>query len=246
MSLVERISEPLPPAPTGAAAILSIIERAARDPGVDVDKMERMFAMHERMMAQEAKAAYAAALAEMQPKLPAIDERGQINVGNEVRSTYAKWADINEIIRPILAEHGFSLSFRTGHKDAKIVITGVLAHNQGHSEETTLELPIDTSGSKNAVQAIGSSTSYGQRYTAKALLNITSRAPEDRDDDGRAAVGNAAISAEQLASLQQLIVDTGSDIPRFLKYIGAERMEDIPVKKFAGAKAMLEKKKAQS
>jgi hypothetical protein len=45
-------------------------------------------------------------------------------------------------------------------------------------------LPHDSTGSKNAVQAVGSSTSYGKRYTACALLNITSRG---EDDDGETA-----------------------------------------------------------
>jgi hypothetical protein len=44
----------------------------------------------------------------------------------------------------------------------------VLSHELGHSEETTMTLPLDTSGSKNNVQAVGSSTSYGKRYTATA------------------------------------------------------------------------------
>jgi hypothetical protein len=116
-----------------------------------------------------------------------IDERGGIkNTAGTVQSTYAKWEDINDAIRPVLHEHGFALSFRVKRVENAISVTGILSHEDGHSEETTLELPSDTSGSKNAVQAVGSSLSYGKRYTAMALLNITSRAPMDRDDDGLA------------------------------------------------------------
>ena len=63
-------------------------------------------------------------------------------------------------------------------------ITAILSHREGHSEETTLTLDADKSGSKNAVQAVGSSISYGQRYAAVALLNITTRG---MDDDGENA-----------------------------------------------------------
>ncbi|WP_340146807.1 ERF family protein [Halomonas sp. PA16-9] len=42
-------------------------------------------------------------------------------------------------------------------------------------------LPADISGNKNAVQAFGSSTSYGKRYVLSALLNIT----RGQDDNGK-------------------------------------------------------------
>lgn len=174
---------------------MAVISRAAADPNTDVDKLERLMALYERLTAGHAKAAFTAALAAMQPLLPAIDEKGGIkNNSGVVQSTYAKWEDINDVIKPILADHGFALSFRTGLAgDGKITVTGVLSHRDGHQEETTMTLPHDSSGNKNAVQAVGSSTSYGKRYTTIALLNITSRAAADRDDDGRAGgLGGAA------------------------------------------------------
>jgi hypothetical protein len=53
-----------------------------------------------------------------------------------------------------------------------------------------MELPVDTSGSKNPVQAVGSSTAYGKRYVMEALLNLTSRGV---DDDGKRGGGQGAI-----------------------------------------------------
>lgn len=168
-----------------SGGLLGVIARAARDPGVDIDKMERLLEMQERVLAREAKTAYATALAELQPKLPIITERGKIlNKNSEVQSTYAYWEDVNEQIRPLLSEAGFSLSFRTGKAGNDVTVTGVLTHKDGHSEETTISLPADGSGNKNAVQAVASSTSYGKRYTAFALLNVTTRG---EDDDGTSA-----------------------------------------------------------
>jgi hypothetical protein len=186
---IPEVRRPMEVAPaevqTISGGLLEVIARAARDPSVDIDKMERLLEMQERVLARHAQEAYAVALAEMQPGLPVISERGKIlNRNNEVQSTYARWEDVNEAIRPLLAEHGFSLSFRTGREGSDITVTGVLTHRQGHSEETTITLPSDGSGSKNAVQAVGSSTSYGKRYTAFALLNITSKG---EDDDGESA-----------------------------------------------------------
>jgi len=159
--------------------MLSMIERAARDPAVDIDKMERLVQMQERALAREAKAAYDAGMAELQPELPSIGERG--NAAD--RYTYALWEDINAAIKPILSKHGFALTFRTSFAE-KIGVTGVLSHRCGHREETTIMLPADASGNKNAVQAVASSVSYGKRYTAGALLNLTSHG---EDDDAFAA-----------------------------------------------------------
>lgn len=167
---------------TDAASLMAVISRAASDPNTDVDKLERLMGLYERITDRSAKAEYSASLAEMQPKLPVVAERGSTDKGK-----YALWEDINDAIRPILAAHGFALSFRVGTAtDGKMTVTGILSHKAGHQEETTMTLPLDTSGSKNAVQAVGSSTSYGKRYTALALLNITSRG---EDDDGNGASG---------------------------------------------------------
>lgn len=161
------------------APMLAMIERAARDPNVDVGKMEKLWAMKEHADAIHAKQAYDAAMAELQTELPDIPERGKAVVNGQVRYTFALWEDINAAIKPILSKYGFALTFRIQPGD-HISVTGVLSHKDGHREETSISLPADTSGSKNAVQAVASSTSYGKRYTAGALLNLTSH---DEDDD---------------------------------------------------------------
>lgn len=224
--------------PTDAATLMAVISRAASDPDTDVEKLERLMAMFERITDRSAKADYSAALAEMQPKLPVIAERGSTDKGK-----YALWEDINDAIRPILAEAGFALSFRVGSAtDGKMTVTGILSHKAGHQEETTMTLPLDTSGSKNAVQAVGSSTSYGKRYTAMALLNITSRG---EDDDGyRGGVGGT-LTPEQIGEVQALMDDVGADRDRFLNFIRVPSIAQIPAKRFAEVIAKLEAKRGR-
>lgn len=213
--------------PVEGAAILQVIERAARDPNIDIDKMERLLQMQERIVARQAKVAYADALARLQPTLPIIGERGAIKNGSgNVQSKYALWEDIVGVITPLLAAQGFSLSFRTGNKDNRIQVTGVLTHCEGHSEETTLDLPADTSGSKNAVQAVASSVSYGKRYTAGALLNLRTG---ERDDDGRLAGGTdyPRITEQQATEIKELITKHGGDMGKLLKYFKVKSLADI-------------------
>lgn len=148
----------VPAAPTPhldeSTAIIQAIERAALNPDVDIDKMERLLQMQERVMDRQAMMAYNAAMAAMQTELPSIEERGQTNNG-----CYATLEDIVDTVRPIMQKHGFAVSFRIQTQERGIEVIGVLMHKDGHREETSMVLPADMSGNKNAVQAFGSSTS---------------------------------------------------------------------------------------
>lgn len=198
MTAVAKIEDTPLPMAAEATAIIQMIERVALNPDVNVDTMERLYVMHERAQARAAKQSFVQSYATMTPKLPTIAENGAIlNSAGRPQSSYAEWEDINDAIGPILHEHGFTLSFRPGSTpDGKVLVTGILRHIDGHEDEATVTLPQDSSGGKNSVQGVGSSLSYGKRYAAIALLNITSRAKRDRDDDGRGAgIGPAAQKA---------------------------------------------------
>lgn len=196
--MTTRIEEQVQPMSRAseATALIGMIERVALNPNADIDKMERLIEMQERIMARQARMAYFSALSEMQAEIPEIPERGRIVIRDKSDPTqvkqetpYALWEDVNEAIRPVLSKHGFALSFRTGlTSDGRVSVTAILSHREGHQEETTMVLAHDSTGSKNAVQAIGSSTSYGKRYATGALLNLTSRDGIEQDDDGKSSI----------------------------------------------------------
>jgi len=220
-------------AATENTAMVSMFERMASDPNVDVDKLERLMQMRERAVERQAKADFDAAMADMQPELPTIGERG--NAAG--RYTYALWEDINAAIKPVLMRHGFALTFRTDFTGG-ISITGVLSHRAGHREETSITLPADPSGNKNAVQAVASSVSYGKRYTAGALLNLTSHGEDD--DAYRAAV--ETVSDAQEIQINDMLEATGSDKAKFLKWLKVEKVSDIPAKSFDSVMTTLKAK----
>lgn len=164
------------PEPRGA----TMFERLAADPNVPVDKLERLIAMQERIEANNARSGFNAAFAEMQGEIPPVIERKKMDKG-----TYAPQEDIVEVVRPILQRYGFSLSFRTEWPDAKTVrVIGILTHREGHDRQSEFLSAADNSGSKNAIQGLGSAVTYGRRYTTTDLLNITTRGA---DDDGHKA-----------------------------------------------------------
>lgn len=174
----------LVPKSTGSD-ITAIFERLAANPQVDVEKLGKLIEAHERIMRAQARVDFDAAFAGMQGELPIISKEGAIEVNGQLRSRYARYEDIVECVRPVLAKHGFSFRHRNEFADdGKQRIVGVLSHRSGHSEEDAFVCPPDTSGGKSNIQAIGSTRSYGQRYTLTALLGIATR---DADDDGHAA-----------------------------------------------------------
>lgn len=221
---------------TETSTLLAVISRAASDPAADVEKMERLMAMYERNEARRASAEFAEALAALQSELPSIGERG--NAAN--RYTFALWEDINAAIKPILSKRGFALSFRIDCKDG-ITVTGVLSHKSGHREETSITLPADSSGNKNAVQAVASSTSYGKRYTAGALLNLTSHG----EDDDAFAAATPVITDEQLSTLRDWIANTASNEEAFCAAMKIGSLEAMPATKFQSALAALKRKADQ-
>lgn len=223
--------------------ILDIISRAAFDPTVDADKIERLLEMARKVRADDAKAAYISALVVMKPSLPVIDKNGRITIhkkgedkidANIIQSTeYALWEDIDEAITPILAEHGFVLTHLCGKgSEGRITVTSVLSHKQGHEKETTMELPLDTSGTKNNVQAVGSSTSYGKRYTASLLLNLRFRG---HDDDGKLGGGDGNVTEEQADRILDLLKRDAMSVPKFCAFFKIDNVLSLPVKKYSDA-----------
>ncbi len=199
MSQVQRVEPNTQLAPAGGSAeILSVIMKVAADPQCDMEKMERLLQMHERMQAHQAQVQFSADLAAMQCDIPSIAERGKGH--GSIR--YATLEDINDVVKPIMQRFGFAMSFKVEHHQGGINVTGILMHKAGHREETTILLPSDTSGSKNAVQAVASSVSYGKRYVMCAMLNITTRG---EDDDGNAAAPVKTVTAAQASQLSRVL-----------------------------------------
>lgn len=195
---------PKRPEPEGLALV---VQRLAENPAVDVEKLERIILLQERIDQHHAKAAFDAAFAAMQAELPVIAERGKTD-----KARYATLEDIVEQIRPVLAKYHFSLTHRTEWPDDKRVkVIGILAHERGHERSSEFLTLADTSGSKNAIQALGSALSYGRRYTTLDLLNIVSRWS---DDDGSKTTPKAAAAPEGLEAFWDdlnAVADEGLD-----------------------------------
>ncbi len=240
MNLPAKAQEVMPAHTAPQPSMFELIMRAVQDPACDPVKMAQLLELSRQVRADDAKEAYTRAMILMKPKLPIIDRKGRIVIhekgkeridANIIQSTdYAKWEDIDEAITPILGAHGFVLTFRTGNlPDGRVSVTAILSHEMGHSEESEMALPLDTSGSKNNVQAAGSSTSYGKRFTATALLNIRTKG---QDDDGKKGGDPGTVTDEQAERILDLLTKDKADVPGFCKYMGVASIIELPASQY--------------
>lgn len=217
-----------------SAAILSVIERMALNPDIDPERIERFIVLKERIDATNAKKTFDAAIALAKASIPPVVKNRK---GHNEKS-YADFAAIAAVVDPIIAPLGLSYRFRTAQTD-KISVTCVLTHEGGHAEENTLSGPADASGSKNAIQAIGSTLTYLQRYTLVQALGIAA----SEDDDGKAAGVGDVISDEQFDALSKLMDAHGADLGKFCAYFQIAALPDLPASKYAQAETMIRAKR---
>jgi hypothetical protein len=220
-----------------AAGMLAVIERAAINPQVDVTKLEKLLEIQEKVMAKNAEMAFNQAMTRLQPVLPTIKHTAQIKHGDKIISTYSRYEDIDRIIKPLYSAEGFSITFNSKEgENGTITYYGILAHRDGHSRTAELRLPADSSGAKNAIQALGSTISYAKRYLVGMLLNLTTTG---EDDDAQSV---DTVTVEQAAEIDIKLRETGSDKAAFLKYIGAPDVLHIRAKDYKKALTALQKK----
>lgn len=216
-----------------ADPMLGMIDKVCSDPNFDIAKMEKLVEMRNAEIERQATIEFSKDFAKMQCELPAIEEKTQ---GHNYK--YAAFEDVMAGIKPVMKGYGFAVSFNINQDDNFIKITASLLHRSGHKESTSIKLPHETSGSKNAVQAVGSTISYGKRYTLLSLLNI---ATCGEDVDGNTPL--ATINEAQLDEITTLLDDSGVDKIKFIRdYLKTDSLKNLPAKNYNKAVNVLRKR----
>lgn len=239
--LVNAVVERHEPLPLERAPVVTPMQmlQVAMERGADLDKMQQLMDLQERWEANEARKAFVAAMAEFKANPPEILKTKHVAFGN-TKYDHATLAGVCGAAIKGLATHGISHRWDVEQAD-KIKVTCVLTHRKGHSESVSMTAAADTSGQKNAIQAIGSAITYLQRYT---LLSATGLAARDMtDDDGLGADAPTTITEQQVADLTALADEVGAAMPQFLKYLKVERLSDLQASKYRAAVAALENKR---
>jgi len=215
-----------------------LIEKAISG-NADLDKLEKLLELQERWERNEAKKDYVVAMAAFKASPPRIDKDRYVNYGTTEYS-YASIANVCEKISKALSRHGLSAAWSTSQAEKTISVTCTITHEFGHSESTTLSAAPDTSGSKNSIQAIGSTISYLERYT---ILALTGLATHDMDVDGGLPDEYEKISKDQALTIRALIEEVGGKEETVATYYKIESVEDLPAEMFERACKAIERKR---
>lgn len=225
-----------------SAAVMEMISRAAADPNVDIDKMERLMAMRERMLQSEAGKAFDEAMNAAQEAMTPVSKDAS---NPQTRSKYASYAALDKALRPTYTKHGFSLSFDTAESPLENHVRIVCEVSRGgYSKRSHVDMPADGKGAKGGdvmtkTHATMSAISYGKRGLLKMVFNIA----EGDDDGNKASDQREYISEKQKAELVALIKETGTDTKKFCEFLRVVSVDEIYAMQFDRARSALLKKR---
>jgi hypothetical protein len=194
---IATYQEAAPPAPfrSESGNIIAMLIDAARDPALDADKMRTMKDLATELQVSERQARFNSDFNAALMDMPVITKAGIITIPakdgkpERTQGRFARFEDIDRVVRPILRRHHLAIRFEVGELNQTVSVRPILSHANGHTERgEAMRVPLDTSGSKNNTQGAGSAVTYGKRYTMCAFLNIVT---EGTDDDG--SLGKFAI-----------------------------------------------------
>jgi hypothetical protein len=200
---------PTPP-PQHSLAVVNpeVLILTAIEKNVPVETLEKLLAMRDKLVAEQARNAFFNDLAEFQRECPVIvkdkdvlnkpDSKGQ-------QSVRYRYAPLDSIVRQIgtrLADYGFSYQFVTSSENQCVQVTCHARHRMGHTESTTFTSNIDPQAFMNLAQKFGSALTFGKRYAFLAAFGIMTG--ED-DDDGQSTTESAGqkTAREKLEEINQ-------------------------------------------
>ena len=248
----EVVKSDIAPVPVVAdsTSLIQVIERAATNPAVDIEKMERLLNMAERLGAKQAETAFNVAMTQCQGEMRRVSADA---TNPHTDSRYASYGKLDSVLRPIYTQHGFSLTFSDGEttKPEHVRVVCLVRHIGGHKEVHWKDMPADGKGAKGGdvmtkTHAAGAAQQYGMRYLLKGIFNV---AIGEDDNDGNEPL--ELITETQVADLECLITEIGANKAGFLKWLSSklkmklESLADIPVKAYQDAVAGLESKRKQ-
>lgn len=197
----------LPTVAPDASSLMRIIDRAALDPHFDVAKLKELLEVKERWDREEARKAYIAAMADFKANPPTVYKDKE---NKQYDSRYTSIGNLVNTVNAALSPHGLTARWDLD-QSAGIKITCVLTHRMGHSESCSMTGPLDTSGQKNPLQQLKSTTTYLKIATFEAVTGLAS-SNGNADDDGNAAGGKGmddGVLADHLAAIDAAADEAG-------------------------------------
>ncbi len=222
-------SPPMVRMPAQARTPLEMLDSALKS-GMSPEVIQKLMDLSERHERNEAKRDFDRAIAGAKAKMPIITKNRRVSFaskkpgGDKTDYAYEDLAGVLETVEPVLAEFDLGVRFTSDAKTlpGSVIITCIIFHSGGHQVETSLPGPYDNSGNKNAIQAMGSTVTYLQRYTLKVALGLAAAA----DDDEK------MMDSNQVSLLEAHVKRTGANREKFLGLLKVERFDQVPASQF--------------
>jgi hypothetical protein len=170
------------------------------------ETIEKMMVLKERYEAGEARKAFFQAMQLFQEIKPELKRNTPVKYttksGGVTDYNFCPLSEIEKQLKEPLSQCNLSYRFENGLTEhGGFTVTCIVSHVAGHSERTTMAAPADGSGNKNAIQAIGSTSTYLMRYTLIAAFALTTA---DDDDDGSS---NSDLPFQRVLEQNKLLQD---------------------------------------
>lgn len=212
-------------------ALMQVITRAASDPTVDVDKLERMMAMYERIDSRRSDQSFSDAMSIAQGEMRPI---ARDSTNSQTYSKYASYGALDNELRPIYTKYGFGLSFSTVDcpKAEHIRVECRVSHRDGHVERPFLDMPVVTKGPKGndlmtLTHATMSAVSYARRGLLKMIFNLAEGEFDDDGNGGKKDERPVYLTDEQQQNISQILNENGFSVSIFMQWAQVESMGDI-------------------
>ena len=162
----------------------------------NVDAIERMVALAERLQAKWARDQYFEALSKFQKDCPIIERSTRVDFTGKksgVRTTYnyapmdvllSATNDAGETVQALLEKHGFSYETKTKQTEKELTAIVIAHHKAGHSEATDFTVPIDFDSYMSPPQRVRSARTYSIRCAFEDCFGLVTSAPDDDGDAG--------------------------------------------------------------
>jgi len=226
----------------GSAEVIGLLQQAI-DKGVDVEALEKLLTLHERVADRAAAQEFAGALAAFQAECPPIRKTSKAEIatrsGTRYSYQFASLDHIAEAVNPLLSTRGLSYTWDSETTDGSLRCVCTLRHVNGHSIQSSFACPLESKAGMSEQQKVAAALSYARRQSLTQVLGLTTTDP---DTD---AASTETITEEQVANLESLMSEVGADRARFLSYLKVDSFDKLPESHFTGAIRALEAKRAR-
>jgi hypothetical protein len=163
--------------------LLGILPEAIKGPD-RVEVLRELRAMRNELVAEKAKIAFGEAMARLRAEAPIIVKSRIVpSKTGGVAYKYAAIEDIEIAIRDIAAKHGFSHSYDASVEQGWVTATCIVRHVGGHSEKSTVKLPIvSKTAMMTDAQQYAATLTFAQRRALAAAYGLVIAG---EDTDGR-------------------------------------------------------------